>query len=271
MDDAVRLRRLLERLSDPGPKLPAVSAADAAAIAGALHDEIDEATAGRAAEAAEQGLRIACAPGCNACCANLIVTFEAEAMAVATWLEAPENRETRDAFLAAYPAWRRSVGNRPAEIARARRDGDDSAADRLMLEVWEQRIMCAFNRDGACTIYPVRPTVCRVTHALDTADHCSAEGAQVQAPSSHPFVPLERLVARSRPARFAMHAALGGDSIGSTPLCDAVDRLLERSSRTGSLEPVTRRGATPMTAVKIGRNAPCPCGSGVKYKRCCGR
>ena len=23
------------------------------------------------------------------------------------------------------------------------------------------------------------------------------------------------------------------------------------------------------TAVKIGRNAPCPCGSGLKYKRCC--
>jgi len=22
---------------------------------------------------------------------------------------------------------------------------------------------------------------------------------------------------------------------------------------------------------KIGRNAPCPCGSGLKYKKCCGR
>lgn len=26
----------------------------------------------------------------------------------------------------------------------------------------------------------------------------------------------------------------------------------------------------PPTARKIGRNAPCPCGSGKKYKRCCG-
>ena len=25
------------------------------------------------------------------------------------------------------------------------------------------------------------------------------------------------------------------------------------------------------TAVKVGRNDPCPCGSGKKYKRCCGR
>jgi preprotein translocase subunit SecA len=30
-------------------------------------------------------------------------------------------------------------------------------------------------------------------------------------------------------------------------------------------EPVKRSGE------KIGRNAPCPCGSGKKYKKCCGR
>ena len=26
---------------------------------------------------------------------------------------------------------------------------------------------------------------------------------------------------------------------------------------------------TPVTATKVGRNEPCPCGSGKKYKRCC--
>lgn len=29
--------------------------------------------------------------------------------------------------------------------------------------------------------------------------------------------------------------------------------------------------STPATSVKIGRNDPCPCGSGKKYKKCCGR
>ena len=33
---------------------------------------------------------------------------------------------------------------------------------------------------------------------------------------------------------------------------------------TGSRTPVKREGK------KIGRNAPCPCGSGKKYKKCCG-
>ncbi|MBI5148341.1 SEC-C domain-containing protein, partial [Candidatus Pacearchaeota archaeon] len=27
----------------------------------------------------------------------------------------------------------------------------------------------------------------------------------------------------------------------------------------------------PIVKERIGRNAPCPCGSGKKYKRCCGR
>ena len=31
--------------------------------------------------------------------------------------------------------------------------------------------------------------------------------------------------------------------------------------------PVTQRNAAP----KVGRNDPCPCGSGKKYKKCCGR
>jgi SEC-C motif-containing protein len=27
----------------------------------------------------------------------------------------------------------------------------------------------------------------------------------------------------------------------------------------------------PVTVSKIGRNEPCPCGSGAKYKKCCGK
>lgn len=30
------------------------------------------------------------------------------------------------------------------------------------------------------------------------------------------------------------------------------------------------RGPRPRTAAKVGRNDPCPCGSGKKYKKCCG-
>ena len=36
----------------------------------------------------------------------------------------------------------------------------------------------------------------------------------------------------------------------------------------GALDPVQHRPAE--AAAKVGRNAPCPCGSGKKYKHCCG-
>jgi uncharacterized protein YecA (UPF0149 family) len=31
------------------------------------------------------------------------------------------------------------------------------------------------------------------------------------------------------------------------------------------------RPPAPRTQLKVGRNEPCPCGSGKKYKRCCGK
>ncbi len=49
----------------------------------------------------------------------------------------------------------------------------------------------------------------------------------------------------------------------------ARDRLQHASTnRGGDGEEVERK---PRTAKKVGRNDPCPCGSGRKYKRCCGR
>ena len=42
--------------------------------------------------------------------------------------------------------------------------------------------------------------------------------------------------------------------------------------RTGAMEAAMRTVATPVRrdAPKVGRNDPCPCGSGKKFKKCCG-
>jgi uncharacterized protein len=42
------------------------------------------------------------------------------------------------------------------------------------------------------------------------------------------------------------------------------------SRRRLSLEGERRRGTRRRSAAKIGRNEPCPCGSGKKFKKCCG-
>ena len=47
-----------------------------------------------------------------------------------------------------------------------------------------------------------------------------------------------------------------------------IDQTLRISGHTGTDRPL--RSDRPARSAKVGRNAPCPCGSGKKYKRCCG-
>lgn len=48
------------------------------------------------------------------------------------------------------------------------------------------------------------------------------------------------------------------------------DCVLSQDKRN-EIETAYRKSRTIIKDPKIGRNAPCPCGSGKKYKRCCGK
>jgi uncharacterized protein YchJ len=53
-------------------------------------------------------------------------------------------------------------------------------------------------------------------------------------------------------------------------------RILERSVAQRGSHPVQQEspvgmGPATLNRQKTGRNSPCPCGSGLKFKRCCGR
>ncbi|MCF7977213.1 MAG: DUF1186 domain-containing protein [Chromatiaceae bacterium] len=45
--------------------------------------------------------------------------------------------------------------------------------------------------------------------------------------------------------------------------------LQERASLRAAAPPQPARPSSPAKSVKVGRNDPCPCGSGKKYKKCC--
>ena len=55
-------------------------------------------------------------------------------------------------------------------------------------------------------------------------------------------------------------------------MADAVIQYahLGRRSIATALMEHTTEASEPTRTAKVGRNAPCPCGSGKKYKRCCG-
>jgi uncharacterized protein len=71
-------------------------------------------------------------------------------------------------------------------------------------------------------------------------------------------------------------AALGTDDEQLRALGVKADLAELRRDTTDKLGDLVRglylswHARRPASAVKIGRNAPCPCGSGRKYKRCCG-
>ncbi|PIE89960.1 MAG: preprotein translocase subunit SecA [Acidobacteria bacterium] len=65
-----------------------------------------------------------------------------------------------------------------------------------------------------------------------------------------------------------MQPQIGGESINRMKSQRKEEaKAMKMASRDGDSKPKTVRRNQP----KIGRNSPCPCGSGKKYKQCCGR
>lgn len=208
-----------------------VTADDAVAIAEALADEFDEGCAERAALAAAQGMQMACAAGCHHCCTIVVMAYLPEALRVARWLELPENAETREHFLAAYPAWRERLGDDVDRLPQLFRDGKQREYDALHMAVWRKGALCAFNRDGLCSIYPVRPIGCRNAHALETSERCVPDPPGGQPPHAASFVPLERFLKQANGLLRATHNATSSQRHHQEALCSAVYKLLTRPKK----------------------------------------
>ena len=54
-------------------------------------------------------------------------------------------------------------------------------------------------------------------------------------------------------------------------MAEQLERKQTRQITTGGTAGDGTVKKQPVRAKKIGRNEPCPCGSGKKYKNCCGR
>ena len=58
--------------------------------------------------------------------------------------------------------------------------------------------------------------------------------------------------------------------LGLLFLCSVASQLLQLNTLSWLLDAFLKSG-TIIVGKKVGRNDPCPCGSGKKYKQCCGR
>jgi Fe-S-cluster containining protein len=204
-----------------------VTRADAIAIAADVHRAVDLAAEKRAEVARRRGSPVACHAGCNACCEQLVMIWGGEAELIAEWLDEPEQAEIRSAFLEAYPSWLERSTPAIDRVMALTAAGDAKGQFAALVDHWRQRILCAFNAGGMCTIYPVRPVLCRNAHALDTPANCHPADDTGTAATSLHFAPLDDFLRKTRSLAMAVHHARGGKKKQPEPLPTAVfERLL---------------------------------------------
>lgn len=184
-----------------------VAPAEAAEVAAFLQEQVDQGVEARAEAIAKSGAKLACGRGCNGCCEEPIMVFRPESARVGLWLARPENAEAKAAFLEAYQVWSANIGDRATKLSELfETDAKNYIAHHV--DVWRKGVLCPFNRDGDCSVYEVRPMVCRTAHALETNEYC--KGAS-ETPATHAtFVPLDGFVSRARALLRATHNATGG-------------------------------------------------------------
>ncbi len=195
----------------------------------AAHDEADQ----QLPEVAKKMRRtIACQSGCNGCCESLFLVSTTEAHAVARELSKPERENDRAEFELAAAVWLSRAGDRADEAAASFAEERTTRYISLVRAHGLDHIMCPLNRDGACTVYEVRPLPCRQGWVLDTSDYCT--------PSDDPNQPdaqlvthkaYEDLVATGRQLSAGLQNALG-DGVKRKPLVRAVLDALESMQRT---------------------------------------
>jgi len=203
-----------------------VSREDADAIADLVQREVDRGVTARAESAARDGMRIACCRGCTGCCEEMVLVYAAEAERIAAWLRRPENATVREGFQSRYLGWRKSVADAPARLTELVSRDDQEGYETAHVTQWRRRVLCAFNVDGDCSIYDVRPVACRNAHAVDTAEHCVGDDPSGASATRLQFKPLDDFLARVRRLERATHHALGQAPKRPEALCDAVARRL---------------------------------------------
>jgi Fe-S-cluster containining protein len=163
-------------------------------------------------------------------------------LAVASWLRLAENTAVRERFVAKYAAWRAQLGTTIEGVEQA---NNIEALGSASQQYGIRRVLCPLNHQGDCSVYAVRPALCRTTHALDSNDKCLTDADTVKT-LQHPGV--EKMYDGQQGMRSLLHDTLRPNRSPQI-LAKAVHRLLTQDS--------------------VSPNQMCPCGSEKKYKHCC--
>lgn len=216
-----------------------------------------------------------CCAGCNFCCYMPVDVTSPEAITIADHLKATRSDEEVD------------------DLKERLRAAETRIRPFSLIEHTKTLVRCELlGEDGLCSIYEVRPLACigftsKSRSACEDMFNnpsdlsiCAPQDVHTKLWTAATATALKSaLFARARDgASYELHSAVRaaleepkaaqrwGD--GECVFRDCISREPDLTSPMG--QPPTTRAMQPGSG-KVGRNAPCPCGSGRKYKKCCGR
>ena len=140
----------------------------------------DSFIAGVTSQLSQAGLTISCKAGCGACCRQMvpITIFEAEALGV--WIRTlPDSRQQELARSFHHALLKLAAAGFIDRMASEKWLAGSESARQLVLEYFYQRLPCPFLEDESCSIYPIRPLVCREYLVTSPSEHC-ADPANLQ-------------------------------------------------------------------------------------------
>jgi Fe-S-cluster containining protein len=135
----------------------------------------------------ESGGAVSCRSGCGACCRQLVVVSPLEALVIDEHVQAADAAQ-RQRWEAAHARHHAALAQRPSLLRRLqwfRAAGGyirPEEGDALEREYWAAQLPCPFLKEERCSIYPVRPFVCREHFALSPPELCARDLDAVQCP-----------------------------------------------------------------------------------------
>jgi Fe-S-cluster containining protein len=138
----------------------------------------DSLIAGVASQLAEAGQRISCKAGCGACCRQMVPVSIFEAEALAAWIRTlPEARRQELAGRFHQALLKLAAAGLIDRMVNEDWLSETASARQMNLDYFYQRVPCPFLENESCSIYPIRPLVCREFLVSSAPEHCADPAA----------------------------------------------------------------------------------------------
>lgn len=168
-----------------------------------------------------------CGAGCDACCYQMVSVHTWEEELIGGYIENTMHAGVRAVVRRQLIEWWKHLKGilRPVSRANPLILGEVQAMTRYMIA---NRVMCPFLVERRCSIYPVRPAMCRAHVVASDPGRCATEpgreGESIGAVhmlatfgAESPHLPVDKYVHAMKPLAFAMTGALKVP-VSSTPL-----------------------------------------------------